>query len=307
MTAPPSAKYGIPRVADNDTINTFPVTQRAGIDWIDANISTFITTSPRPAAQYSGRWHLDLVTGVVSLDTGTAWVEMARVAAQAQVPLGTQVAYTGAVLPVDGRWQWADGGLISTTDFAEYFALVGHAYNGGVDPGGGNFRKPDKRGRAAVGADAMPGSAAAGRLPNSNRAFGQNGGAEQVTLTTATIPTHNHTATGSTAAAGSHSHGGATGARDRSQSHWHSVGGGQLIYNGGVGTAVGPFNVGGNSYLYRQALNADWAEPADHLHGISADGSHTHTTTVTVANNGSGGAHVNMQPYEVDNVIVRVR
>lgn len=293
MTDTPSAKYGIPRPADNDFINTFPATSRAGIDWVDQNISTFITTDPRPAAGKSGRWHLNLASGVVSLDSGSSWVEIARVATTAEPPLGIQVAYTGVTLPTDGRWAWADGGLLLQSAYPEYYALVGHAYNGGVDPGGGQFRKPDKRGRVSVGADQMPGGSAAGRLPNSSRAFGQNGGEERHLLaaTESGVPVHGHALAGAVASGGSHNHYSVSQARNVPTTNygWDQQGFGSGGYRG-------------------PATNGSADVSADSV--TSTGGAHTHTDTFAVSNNtaaAAAAAHNILQPYEVDTYIVKVK
>jgi microcystin-dependent protein len=107
------------------------------------------------------------------------------VALQTEVPgIGAIIPWAPSALPAGGKWDWADGALIDRTAFAAYMAAVGHAYNGGVDPGSNKVRKPDKRGRLPVGADNF-GQGAAGRLPNSNRARGQSGGEERHTLSPA--------------------------------------------------------------------------------------------------------------------------
>lgn len=111
-----------------------------------------------------------------------------------QVPIGCPIPYGGNVLPPGGAWAWADGSLIDKQVGGVdtiYFTRVGHAYNGGVDPGSGKVRLPDKRGRVSVGADNF-GAGAAGRLPNSNRLRGQNGGVDAVTLAASQIPAHAH-------------------------------------------------------------------------------------------------------------------
>lgn len=120
--------------------------------------------------------------------------EVGDVPPPAEIPIGSVVSYAGTTLPPGGQWDWADGGLIDrqvggvdTT----FFQRVGHAYNGGVDPGSLKVRKPDKRGRVSVGADNF-GQGAAGRLPNSNRTLGANGGEERHSNTLAENGPHGH-------------------------------------------------------------------------------------------------------------------
>src|SRR5215831_3620002 len=152
MPGTPTTKFGLPTVADGDFITAYPAVQRQTSTWLDANIATFLNTEPRPAAQYPGRIHIAPSTGVISMDTGSTWVELARAVVTAQPPVGEIAVYAGQALPVDGRWQWCDGGLIAAASFPEFAAAVGNVYNGGVDPGGGQVRKPDLRGRSPLGA-----------------------------------------------------------------------------------------------------------------------------------------------------------
>lgn len=65
---------------------------------------------------------------------------------------GTIVAFGGSTTPTG--WLLCDGSLVSTTTFAALFAVTGHAYNGGADPGGGNFKLPDFRDRQIIGVSA---------------------------------------------------------------------------------------------------------------------------------------------------------
>lgn len=51
-------------------------------------------------------------------------------------------------LPADRRV--CDGTLVSITSVPGFFGAVGHSANGGVDPGSGNVRLPDARGRGLV-------------------------------------------------------------------------------------------------------------------------------------------------------------
>jgi len=115
------------------------------------------------------------------------------------VPIGGILPYAGSGDPAGLHFLMADGRLINRTTYASFFTVAGHAYNGGVDPGSNQVRIPDKRGRSSVGADNMLGTrlvgsspGAAGRMPNSNRALGQNGGEERHTQTLSELVAHAH-------------------------------------------------------------------------------------------------------------------
>jgi microcystin-dependent protein len=65
------------------------------------------------------------------------------------MPPGGIIPYGGATAPAG--WLLCDGSLVSKTTYADLFAVIGHTYNGGVDPGGGNFKLPDMRQRFPLG------------------------------------------------------------------------------------------------------------------------------------------------------------
>jgi microcystin-dependent protein len=106
-------------------------------------------------------------------------------------PIGASMPYDGTGDPGNG-WVLRDGRLIDKTRYALYFAAVGHAYNGGVDPGSNKVRISDGRGRVSVGADNM-GSAqgAAGRL-TANGTRGASGGEEKHALIAGENAPHTH-------------------------------------------------------------------------------------------------------------------
>ncbi|WGW02973.1 phage tail protein [Tropicibacter oceani] len=75
------------------------------------------------------------------------------------------------------------GQLLPIAQYSALFSLLGTFYGG---DGRTNFGLPDMRGRTAIGFGDGPGL--------TSRNIGQKGGTETVTLTTAQIPAHSHTA-----------------------------------------------------------------------------------------------------------------
>lgn len=302
MPDAPSTRFGISRPADEDYINGWPAEMRAVIDAFDAIMAAAITDTPRPAAGVFGRFHR-AADGTLSFDTGTAWDEIARhphaakhgaggsdpltvtpamLAADVALPnIGDLLPTARQALPGNGKFAWADGSFIDRTVYPGYLSAVGHTFNGGVDPGGNLVRLPDARGRTLVMVDG-----AAGRLTGPDW-LGAVGGAENVTISVAQMPWHQHS--------------GATTGMDRANPHQHGTassdqGGGGLVENGGM--VVSSAGQGGSQALARWAGGGYWigiyATPTniDHLHGIWPEG--------------GGQAHPNMPPYLVVNYLVRI-
>ena len=78
-------------------------------------------------------------------------------------------------------WAFCDGRLLAISQYTALFSLLGTMYGG---DGRTTFALPDLRGRSAVGMGHAPGLST---IP-----IGQKGGTEQVTLTAANLPSHNH-------------------------------------------------------------------------------------------------------------------
>lgn len=74
-------------------------------------------------------------------------------------------------------WQFCDGRLLQIAQYDALFALIGTTYGG---DGQSTFALPDLRGRVA-------------RHRGASDFMGQQDGTERVSLTTATMPLHNHT------------------------------------------------------------------------------------------------------------------
>jgi len=81
-------------------------------------------------------------------------------------------------------WAHCDGQLLPINSYPALFSLLGTTYGG---DGRTTFALPDLRGRSAVHPGAGPGL--------SPIQWGQRGGAEFQTLTTAQMPSHSHSAT----------------------------------------------------------------------------------------------------------------
>lgn len=79
-------------------------------------------------------------------------------------------------------WQFCAGQLLSISQNAALFSLIGTTYGGN---GTTTFQLPDFRGRVPVGAGGAPGL--------TPYVIGQVGGTENVTLITNQMPAHNHT------------------------------------------------------------------------------------------------------------------
>jgi microcystin-dependent protein len=107
--------------------------------------------------------------------------------------VGEVVDYTGTSAP--SLWLFPFGQAISRSTYAALFAVCGTTY--GAGDGSTTFNVPDIRGRVTAGKDNM-GGVAAGRMTAANvdgTILGNTGGSENVTLTTAQMPSHSHSLT----------------------------------------------------------------------------------------------------------------
>lgn len=97
------------------------------------------------------------------------------------VATGSVIQYAGATIP-DG-WLACDGTVLVRADYPDLFTAIGVLYNTGGETGL-QFRLPDMRGRASIGAGAGAGL--------TNRALAAAGGTETHTLTGGELPEHTH-------------------------------------------------------------------------------------------------------------------
>ena len=93
--------------------------------------------------------------------------------------LGQIILFAGNFAP--RGWALCDGQLLAIASNTALFSILGTTYGG---DGRTTFALPDLRGRIPIHEGHGPGL--------SNYALGQKGGAENVTLTVAQLPNHNH-------------------------------------------------------------------------------------------------------------------
>jgi microcystin-dependent protein len=229
-------------------------------------------------------------------------------------PVGAIVPYAGTADPPEPNWIIADGRLIDRTTYSDFYARVGHTYNGNVDPGSNKVRIPDKRGKKSVGAINM----GTGAGPNDNAHLqavrGTSYGEVNHTLLAAESGTNGNGSTTPTSTDHAHavSVSGGSGYSDQSLNHYHSV----PNLNGSASHA---FYVSGSGSTYTvpgqaPSTNTSSVDLSGHTHQVSSSGgtnwmsqqgyaaSHSHGMNARNADN----SHNNIDPCEADSYIVRI-
>jgi microcystin-dependent protein len=259
---------------------------------------TGITTYTQPIEVVRG----DGVGLLAANSVGTAQVQdgsitfakLATTVVQNILPAGTVLMWAGATLP-SGGWAWCDGATYNGTlsQYQNLWTAIGTTWGG---TGQSAFKVPDVRGRSPIGVGAGAGLTA--------RTLASTGGTETYALAESQIPAHSHTQQGTfgTTGVGNHSHGGATAAMNQNQAHAHTgESGGGIVQNFGGGFA----NIGsGGAYK----LGNTSAVNIDHLHGIFADGAHSHNVTIggLVTYTGGNLPFPLMQPWVGINFIIKL-
>jgi microcystin-dependent protein len=115
---------------------------------------------------------------------GQGAVELADLAQESTgSPTGTIVTYASSTIP--SSWLECNGAEVSQSTYADLYALIAATYG---SAGSGNFKLPDLRGRAVIGAGTGSGL--------TTRALAAAGGVEAVALSDSEMPQHTHTFSG---------------------------------------------------------------------------------------------------------------
>ena len=235
----------------------------------DQVIMRFATAVARDAA-FGGAGEPTLAEGmtcylddldVIRRYSGSAWVGLH--------PIGSLMPFAGSTAP--NGWLLCSNVAVSRTTYADLFAVISTTY--GPGDGSTTFNVPDLRGRTIAGIDNMGGTDA-GILSIANTP-GTTTGTETITLTTAQIPSHNHTQD-------SHNH--------TQNAHAHNFA--QLDgYDSYTGTGNRRIGVQGGGQVTDVVITATATNQA---------------TTATNQATGGGGSHNNMQPTMVLNYLIAV-
>jgi microcystin-dependent protein len=232
--------------------------------WLDSDEEPDV---PVPFGGTSGQ----VLAKVDAVDYNTEWKTLLL------TPAGVISQFAGSTAPTG--YLLCTGQSVSTTTFADLFAVIGYTYGGS----GSSFTIPNLQGRIPVGRDAAQ---------TEFDVLGEAGGAKTHTLTTAQMPSHTHTTP-------NHSHT-FSATTNSTGSHGHNF----IIQN--PGSVAGP-----NNAVLMSALNNQYTNGGQ-TGGTQDAGAHTHTVSGTTSNSspttnstGSGGAHNNLQPYIVLNYIIK--
>lgn len=117
-------------------------------------------------------------SGQAVVYNGSGWVNGAATS-QSDIPTGSIIPTALSTAP--SGWLICDGSAVSRTTYANLFGVIGTTY--GAGDGSTTFNLPDLRGRVVVGRDATQ---------TEFDVLGEAGGAKTHTLTTAEMPSHQH-------------------------------------------------------------------------------------------------------------------
>ena len=191
--------------------------------------------------------------------------------------IGAIISFTGSTVP--DRYLVCDGSAISRETYSALFAVIGTSY--GAGDGSTTFNLPNMTGRAVLGAA-------------SGYNVGSTGGAETVTLTESTIPSHTHVIP-------EHGHTNTIAAKTPSLSH--TITQAVFKYTGLTTNVSNRYGSGTSKSAYYNRTSAAMSKSANLAvanHSATActmSGSVTDCAAFDSETTGGDGAHNNMMPF----------
>jgi microcystin-dependent protein len=192
-----------------------------------------------------------------------------------------------------GKWVWADGAVYVVATYPKAAGNIGsqwRTFAGASDPGAANFRVPDLRGLVPAGLDAMPGGSRANRMTRAVAiTIAARTGEETHIVAVGEMPAHNHALNWNDPG---HYH------AINDPGHYHYIDAFSHSYVQQVSVAPG-IDVG-----VTQAMTNDFAgTPNNGNVGVAKSvgtgiGIYSSGTGIgaSIAANGGGGGHENVQP-----------
>lgn len=280
-----------------------PLTSSAvgGIDgWLDEGSYNLVVSGPG-ITTYTQPFDAVRGDGVGRYAAGSITLAaLASAVAQTLIPTGAMLPYAGGSVPTG--FLLCDGSSILRTAQPTLFTSIGTTW-GSVD--GTHFTLPDTRGRTLIGDGTGTAAGATahtlGQMPTTG-----NGGEETHTLSISEIPSHNHggsTGTGTTGSESSHTHT----ISDPSHAHTSSTQASQLLAPASAASgAHWAYAEGAVSVADIDIVAGITTTNSTGITGTNAGSAHTHTVpALTIASNGSGSTHNNMQPTATVKYIIK--